>query len=345
MTRSQYRKMLNLDGPTQRDRIVKKAVHDQNKLAPVSPSYKDVTIDDVPRKLNIISSTVMQQKIIHSLPGEDFSIGSIVYWSKSHWLITERDSEDEITVRGRIQICQKQITWQDDRTYEIRSLWATVEKPYYSNLEENKLIGYSTREFRIQMPFDEYSANLNIGKRLMLEIVNGEPKTYRITSIDQMTSRIDYNGEQVGFLSFNVEQDLYNPETDNAEKMICDYVPIDTDDNAAAGDDGEITYPPEEADSSEYVLSIDFTGAPTITTGGFGKLFTAKIDNEVCETATWTLTGDNVPAEIHFKNAADSVSNAKCKVVCADNPKLIGSKVTLQVQSGKLTANVELEVV
>lgn len=244
-------------------------------------------------------------------------------------------------MRGRIQICQKQITWQDDNTYEIRSLWATVEKPYYSNLEENKTLSYSTREFRIQMPFDEYSANLNIGKRLMLEIVNGMPKTYRITSIDQMTSRIDYNGEQVGFLSFNVEQDLYNPDTDNAEKMICDYVPIDDTEE----DSPEIVYPPVEDDTSEYELSIDFTGAPTIQTGGFGKLFTAKIDGEICEEAVWTLTGDYVSDEIHFKNAADSVSNAKCKVVCADNPKLIGTVITLSVQSGKLTANVELEVI
>ena len=341
MTRSQYRKMLNLNGPTQRDRIINKSVHDQNKLAPVSPSYKDVTIDDVPRKLNIISSTVMNQKIIHTLPGEDFAIGSIVYWSKSHWLITERDAEDEITVRGRIQICQKQITWQDDNTYEIRSLWATVEKPYYSNLEENKTMSYSTREFRIQMPFDEYSANLNIGKRLMLEIVNGVPKTYRITSIDQMTSRIDYNGEQVGFLSFNVEQDLYNPDTDNAEKMICDYVPIDDTEEEPP----EIVYPPVEDTASEYKLSIDFTGAPTVQTGGFGKLFTAKIDDEVCEEANWTLTGEHVPDKIHFKNAADTVSNPKCKVVCIDDPKLIGTVVTLKVQVQKLTANVELEVI
>lgn len=282
----------------------------------------------------------MNQKIIHTLPGEDFSIGSIVYWSKSHWLITERDAEDEITVRGRIQICQKQITWQDDNTHEIRSLWATVEKPYYSNLEENKYMSYSTREFRIQMPFDEYSANLNIGKRLMLEIVNGVPKTYRITSIDQMTSRIDYNGEQVGFLSFNVEQDLYNPDTDNVEKMICDYVSIDE-----AEEPPEIVYPPVEENEPEYKLSIEFTGAPTIQTGGFGKLFTATIDGELCKSAEWSLAGDHVPDDIHFKNAASSVSNSKCKVVCADNPKLIGTQLTLTVRSGKLTTNIELEVI
>ena len=340
MTRSEYRKMLKLNGPTQRDRIINKSIHDQNKLAPVSPSFKDVTIDDIPRKLNIISSTVMDQKIIHTLPGEDFSIGSIVYWSKSHWLITERDPEDEITVRGRIQICRKEIKWQDDNFHKIHSLWATVEKPYYSNLEENKQMSYSTREFRIQMPFDEYSANLNIGKRLMLEIINDVPKTYRITSVDQMTSRIDYNNEQVGFLSFNVEQDLYNPETDNAEKMICDYVPIEDTEEIPP----EVVYPPQEAEP-EYVLSIDFTGASTVQAGGFGKLFTAKIDGETCETANWTLQGDHVPAEIHFKNAEDSVSSAKCKVVCADNPKLIGTIVSLTVQSGKLTADIDLEVI
>lgn len=340
MTRSEYRKMLKLNGPTQRDRIINKSIHDQNKLAPVSPSFKDVTIDDIQRKLNIISSTVMDQKIIHTLPGEDFSIGSIVYWSKSHWLITERDPEDEITVRGRIQICRKEIKWQDDNSHKIHSLWATVEKPYYSNLEENKQMSYSTREFRIQMPFDEYSANLNIGKRLMLEIINDVPKTYRITSVDQMTSRIDYNNEQVGFLSFNVEQDLYNPETDNAEKMICDYVPIEDTEEIPP----EVVYPPQEAEP-EYVLSIDFTGAPTVQAGGFGKLFTAKIDGETCEMANWTLQGDHVPDEIHFKNAEDSVSSAKCKVVCADNPKLIGTIVSLTVQSGKLTADIDLEVI
>lgn len=340
MTRSQYRKRLRTEGATQRDRIINKAIHDSNHLAPISPSFKNVTIDDVPRKLNIISSTVMTQKIIHTLPGEDFSIGSIVYWSGSHWLITERDAEDEITVRGRIQICQKQIVWQDEETHEICSRWATVEKPYYSNLSENKTIGYSTREFRIQMPFDEYSAKLNIDKRLMLEIIGGVPKTYRITSIDQMTGRIDYNDEQVGFLSFNVEQDLYNPEMDNVDKMICDYIPIEESDETPP----EIEYPPQSS-TSEYDLTIEFSGEPTIPCGGFGKLFVAKIDGEICEEAVWTLKGDHVPDSIYFKNSTDEVSNPKCKIVCKDNPKLIGEKLILTVHSEKLSANIELEVV
>ena len=39
------------------------------------------------------------------------------------------------------------------------------------------------------------------------------------------------------------------------------------------------------------------------------------------------------------------MSSAKCKVVCADNPKLIGTIVSLTVQSGKLTADIKLEVI
>lgn len=338
MTRSQYRAMLKQDGETQRDRVVNKALHDTRFLAPVNPSYKEVTIDDVPRWVNIISSTVTNQKLFRTRPGEDFEIGSIMYWGKSHWLITERDADDEITVRGRIQICQKQIVWQDDQTKKIVSLWATVEKPYYSNLSENKVMSYSTREFRIQTPFDEYSARLNIGKRLMLEIVNGEPKTYRITSIDQMTGRIDYDNDQIGFLSFNVEQDLYNAETDNVEKMICNYVPEDASDNV------EITYPDDNT-VDDRVLSIEFTGEPSITTGGFGKLFTAKIDGEVYDGAEWTLTGDCTPAGVCFKGGNTTTTGAKCKITCVDDSKLIGQVVVLTVKAAGLTEKIELEVI
>lgn len=241
-------------------------------------------------------------------------------------------------MRGRIQICQKQIVWQDDQTKKIVSLWATVEKPYYSNLSENKVMSYSTREFRIQTPFDEYSARLNIGKRLMLEIVNGEPKTYRITSIDQMTGRIDYDNDQIGFLSFNVEQDLYNAETDNVEKMICNYVPEDASDNM------EITYPDDNI-VDDRVLSIEFTGEPSIPTGGFGKLFTAKIDGEVYDGAEWTLTGDCTPAGVCFKGGNTTTTGAKCKITCVDDSKLIGQVVVLTVKAAGLTEKIELEVI
>ena len=87
-------------------------------MGPDSPAYKQVEIEGVPHHMMIISSTVTNQKIIRTLPGDDFEIGKIMLWSKSHWLITERDADDEITVRGKIELCNRNIQWQDDETGE-----------------------------------------------------------------------------------------------------------------------------------------------------------------------------------------------------------------------------------
>lgn len=322
MNLNQYRELLNAHGSNQRDRVINKSQHDMNLLGPVSPSYKDVLIDSVPRKVNIISSTVTNQKIFHTVPGEDFNIGSIMEWSNSHWLITERDAEDDITVRGKIQICQKEIKWQDDTTGEIVARWATVEKPYYSNLKENNYIAYSTREFRVQMPFDEYSSKLNIDKRLMLEVINGEPKTYRITSIDQMTGRIDYNNEQIGFLSFNIEQDLYNPETDNKDLMICDYF---------------------EKNNSKF--NISYSGSNYINVNGFGKTFYIDSDSENLENVVWKLTVNPDTEKISFENNKKEFIGKSCKVIYENDSSLIGSIVNITASLDELNSELVLEVV
>lgn len=326
MNRRQYIQMLKTNGSTDKERHVNKAIHDMNLLAPSNPSYKDVLIDSIPRKVNIISSTVTNQKIFHTVPGEDFTIGSIMEWSNSHWLITERDADDEITVRGKIQICQKEIKWQDDLTGDIVARWATVEKPYYSNLKENNYIAYSTREFRIQMPFDEYSSRLNIDKRLMLEIVNNEPKTYRITSVDQMTGRIDYNNAQIGFLSFNVEQDLYNPETDNEELMICDY------------------FIPKKQDDGENLV-ITFNGSNQINSGGLGKTFYAELGEFDTSETQWELILEQGVNSVNFENGLKTETGSKCKVICENNDSLIGTTIELKAKLNEKESSVILEVV
>lgn len=329
MTRKQYLEMLNTNGSGRRERMIAKGIHDMNLQGPDHPSYKSVTIDDEPRYLNIISATVTNQKIIHTRPGEDISLGSIVYWSGSHWLITERDAETEITVRGKIEICQKEITWQDPDTLEIVKRWSTVEKPYYSNLSENNYITSSNREFRIQMPLDDYSSKLDIGKRLMLEIINGKPKTYRITSVDQMTTRIDFNGELPGFLKLNVEQDKYDSAVDNDELMVCNYV-----DPAYSG----------RADvEGAGTMTIIYTDSPSLRVGGFGKKFSIDVEGLDDPVATWTLKSNS--DKITFNDGTTEYTGNSCLVVCDRDLSLIGETATLNATVNDRTVSVEVEVI
>lgn len=324
-----YISILTTHGHTKRDRVISKSKHDTNMLAPDSPAYKQVEIDGVQHNMVIISSTVTNQKIVHSMPGDDFEIGQIMVWSKSHWLITERDADDEITVRGKIELCNRSIQWQNDETKEIVSRWGVVDKPYFSNLSENNVMTLSSREFRIKIPYDEESRLLDIGKRLMLEEINGRPKTYRVTCVDAMTERYDRDNEQTGFLTINVEQDQYDPLTDNQENMICDYEP--------------------PHDIEEGAVKIVFEGDPRVRIGGRGKVFKAVVDNEYTDDCTWTLTMDDALAgKVYFDNASRSVSyaGAFCRVRTDGDVSMNGSRVTLTVNTTSSGSDViEVEVV
>ena len=108
----------------------------------------------------------------------------------------------------------------------------------------------------------------------MLEIIGKTPRTYRLTSVDSMTERYDYNGETSGFLVINVEQDAYNPKTDNSELMICDYV---TDNSTSA--------PAEKG--------IFYTGTKEIKAGGPHKKFAATLNEVKDPTVTWSIDMDD----------------------------------------------------
>ena len=111
------------------------------------------------------------RKKIYTLPDENLSLGSIVLWNDSHWIVTEVDKDNDITTQGAIEMCNRQLTWQNVKTGEIHSRWATVQKPYYSNIDENDVISTSSREFKVQMPYDEESSLIDVDKRFMLEII------------------------------------------------------------------------------------------------------------------------------------------------------------------------------
>ena len=149
-----------------------------------------------------------------------------------------------------------------------------VDKPYFSNLESNATSTESKREFKIQLPYDNESALLDVDKRFMLEIIGKTPRTYRLTSVDSMTERYDYNGEASGFLVINVEQDAYNPKTDNSELMICDYV---TDNSTSAQAEREIFY----------------RGTKEIKAGGPHKKFVATLNGVKDPTVTWSINMDD----------------------------------------------------
>lgn len=237
----------------------------------------DALVNGAPQKLIVSQNkNVVTEKLFWTYPGEYVYLGDVVDCFNCKWLITEIDPNDEICVKGKMEQCNREISWQNPHTLEIISRWVTMSRPYYSNLEENEQTTISKRMYKIQIPYDSETSLFDNGKRFMLEVIDGNPKTYRITSVDISTKRYQMHGTIQGFIVLQVEQDQYNELTDNPDLMICDYIP-----------------PNEEEKPTNIQCKIEYIGDPELKIGGQPKKFTAIFTNEQGEnvdlTPVWNI--------------------------------------------------------
>lgn len=335
MSIADYRKRLERLGKDKRERTIFHAQHMTQQFGPGSPAFKAVEIDGVRRNLIVVSTQTITTKTIEAMPGEDFSIGSIVLWNKSHWLITQRDAESDITVRGTIEQCNRTIKWQNPETGEIHERWCVVDNPYSNSLDTSATLTESQRQFKIKMPYDTESALIDLDKRFMLETIGGMPRTYRTVAIDSVTERYDYDGDIKGFLSINVKQDDYNPKTDNKELGICNYV-------------SEIEEETPGADSNVEV-DISYKGDPEVKAGGPFKEFVARFrDAEtgkeiLGKTARWDVS---VAPEMEMYISAREDGNS-LTILAQNVPDVIGAmlEITAGDTDGDASSSLLVEIV
>ena len=248
----------------------------------MSPDYEpDALVNGEKQRLLVSNNkSVVTEKKIIAYPGEKFSLGDIVECYDAHWIVTEINANNQFYCSGIMQQCNRELIWQNPETKEIISQWVTAEKPYFSNLEEDKKMSVSTREFKIQVTYNEETSIINVGKRFMIDIINDEPKTYRVTSVDSISERYDLDGEIRGFIIWNIEQDQYNPETDNKELMICDYIS-----------------PSESTEANPENGIIKFNGVPMLRMGASFKMF--SVDKSIFDENgySWEIDYGTCPAD------------------------------------------------
>lgn len=280
------------------------------------------------------NKSVTNERKISAYPGETFYAGDVVDALNAKWLITEVDQNKEVYTHGIMQLCNRELIWQDPDTGEILRRWVTAEKPYYSNLDEAKPLTVSSREYKIQVTFDEETSLIDIDKRFMLEIIGESPKTYKVTSVDTITDRFYQSGEIRGFLVLNVTQDLYNPKTDRKDLLICDYKePVQKSDPGM--------YPMLEGE-----IKFTYSGNATIRQGGSAKKFTAHLydgaGNEITDSEfEWSLIVDDLLTD-KFKLTPDKKYS---RLAALDYVELQGAIVHLTAKCGDIVGTLDVEVV
>jgi hypothetical protein len=155
-----------------------------------------------------------KKKIIMK-PSQDLNRGEIVVvpkWDNQKWLVTKIDPQTLYYNTGIIEYCNFTLSWQDEDKNTIQQ-FCVVQNLMRTSLgvDLNPTMQILEAKMIILLPLDSNTAKLNINKRIMLK---GQD-VYKVTHRDLTT--------RDGIVELVLKQDMYNPATDSAEKMICDY--------------------------------------------------------------------------------------------------------------------------
>lgn len=259
---SLYEKRVNINGNSIREETVNLTKENISNKIINSLSFKNLLVNNIERHLAINSTKKANEKTFNTLPNEIVSIGDIVIWNKMHWLITEVDFDDEITMSGSMIQCNREIKWQNPVTKEIISRWCFAERPYATGIDEGKVLSIPDRVFRVKLPYDSETVQVDIGKRFVLETINGNQIVYELEMPDLNTNK--FQDSDGGFIVWNLKyKSIINPATDNIELGICDYI------------EPYITpIPPINPDPT--LLKCEIVGRDSIKVGGSARSYTAK---------------------------------------------------------------------
>lgn len=121
-----YQNRIETHGGTKRNAILIRERRTLLTKTKDSLSYHNVIIDGENRSVSIINSDNLNEKLMFSLPGEDFDSGSLVEWAGNHWLISEKDANNEVYTKVRLLQCNHLLRWIDDENI-IHEQWCVIE--------------------------------------------------------------------------------------------------------------------------------------------------------------------------------------------------------------------------
>lgn len=280
----------------------------------------------------IITPTKEKNKCnIYTRPNEELNIGDIIFWNKLHWLVVDKDFQNDIYNIGTIVRCNRIVRWQNPITLEIIERWCFCSKPYTSNISEGSVVSTLKGKYDIQLSYDAETIQVGIDKRLMLDIVGGNPMVYKLTFPDANTNK--YQDIEGGFIEWTVVSDEYIPDKDNVELMICDYI--------APPENPDVSSTPLFSDNSDdlnkSLLKCEIVGRKDILVGGSAREYVAVFyDTEGTKVSTenispkWEIILPEGYQNSFETNFLDNGFTLRIRVL--NNNDLAGMEVTLKMK-------------
>lgn len=219
-----YETMSEIHGLTRRGiKLAREKRYLTTKL-PDSLSFFEVTIDDIKQNVAIINSDNLDQKTICSMPGEDIKHGGIVFWMGHHWIVEEKDANNEVYTRGKLLECNYLLKWIDDFGI-IREQWCNIEDgtKYLTGDYEDRDF-FTTRgdsRIAVTLPRNEHTMRLGRENRFLVDdFVRGKGM---IAFTLSKPLKVGHSYEEENGIYKFVLHEVNSTDDDNFELGIADY--------------------------------------------------------------------------------------------------------------------------
>lgn len=262
------------------------------------------------------------------LPGDELFAGDIIDAFDEKWIVMRARADTTTHKVGVMYQCNKLLRFQnfDEKIYER---WSYVDVSGYSSSFNNSASMQSSAEQMIlYLPCDAATEKIYVDKRLSLNV--GFDRygrklldVVRVTGVNPIAESFN-RGDHI--LMLKVERDLYDPEADNLDLEVCDYM-----------DSSNVQ---KEPDSEK--LSCFIEGRSTIRLGKTARYKAVFLsDGSVVydPVPAWTVSAETGVTWIQDGN--------DLLVTVPDDQGLIGGMVTISLASESSnygTATISVEV-
>lgn len=179
----------------------------------------------IPQKFCVVPKAASYMYGVIAFPGDDLFTGDLLEFNDRHWMVTEVPSAPIMQYEGTVWECNHLFRFQTfDGTVVER--WGVLDSGNYtSSISESNIVTIPNNQYRMYMQRDPQTEQIFRGKRLAVGTLYDQDgnlilDTYKVIDVDGVSR--SYGGGHL--LVLRAESSMYNPDTDNIDEMICDYI-------------------------------------------------------------------------------------------------------------------------